>query len=72
MENLIIDIIEEELKQLAQLKQDIYDGEIAVEEFKTKIQMFGLHKEETLVDITTIKEEGRENVEDEKDPHKLA
>lgn len=34
--------------------------------------MFWLHKEETLVDVTTIKEEGREILEGEKDPHKLA
>jgi hypothetical protein len=34
--------------------------------------MFNLHKEETLVDVTAIKEEAREELEDEKDPHKLA
>ena len=72
MQALIIDIIEEELQQLAQLKKDIYDGLIDREEFKTKIQMFGLHKEESLVDVTSIKEEAREVPEHEKDPHVLA
>lgn len=37
MEKLLDDIIEEELKQLTQLKKEIYEGEIDVEEFKTSI-----------------------------------
>jgi len=36
--------------------------------------MFNLHKEESLVDVTTLKEEAAEKPisPDEQDPHKLA
>lgn len=55
MQKLIDDILDEELKQRDQLRKEIYEGESDYEEFKDSIQMFNLHKEETLVDVTTIK-----------------
>ena len=59
--------MEEEIRQIEELRQNVKDGEIEEEEFKNSNFMFNLYRDLALVDVTVIKYEGKSTVDQDQD-----
>ena len=55
---LIEHIVEEEIRQIEEARQNVFKGEIEQDEFKNSNFMFNLYRDLNLVEVTEIKYEG--------------